>query len=418
MATTRQRGSAEMDDAWQKALNGIRGMAIDFDNHFYEPEDCYTRHIEPKYRDLAIEMKGSIGSRAWTMGDREGTFTPPGLHTDFFLASGALQGVFTGKDDAADVPTLLMQGLENVEDHPDWRDRAARLKVMDEQGLQTIVVLPSSGIILHHDFVDRPDALTANLRSFNRWMEEDWTYGGEDKRVFAIPMLSLVDLDWAVEELERVVSLGSKFILIPHTPYHGKSPADPFFDPFWRRVEEMEVKLVFHIGYEGFTHFYGTVWGEQHTYVSGFSALQHYLGFGERPICDAIAALILHNLFGRFPGIELLTIENGSAWVGPLLRSLDKAAKFGRNGRWLGGPLADLPSDVFRNHVYVNPFHEEDIAGLVDLIGAERVLFGSDYPHPEGLAEPFDYADRLVTEVSEQDFRKIMRDNAASLLGI
>lgn len=417
MTTTKQRETANMDHAQEKALNGIRGKAIDFDNHFYEPEDCYTRHIEPKYRDLAIEMKGPIGSRAWTMGDQELTFTPPGLHTDFFMAPGALQGVFTGKD-ASDVATLLMQSLENVEDHPDWRDRAARLKVMDEQGLQTIVVLPSSGIILHHDFLDRPHALTANLRSFNRWMEEDWTYGGEDQRVVAIPMISLVDMDWAIEELERVVSLGSKFILIPHQPYHGKSPADPFFDPFWRRFEEMGVKLVFHIGYEGFTHFYGTVWGEQHTYVSGFSPLQHYLGFGERPICDAIAALILHNLFGRFPGIELLTIENGSVWVGPLLRQLDKAAKFGRNGVCLGGPLADLPSDIFRNHVYVNPFHEEDIAGLVGLIGAERVLFGSDYPHPEGLTVPFDYAKRLVTEVSDHDFRRIMRDNAASLLGV
>jgi predicted TIM-barrel fold metal-dependent hydrolase len=68
-------------------------------------------------------------------------------------------------------------------------------------------------------------------------------------------------------------------------------------------------------------------------------------------------------------------------------------------------------------HLYVSPFYEEDIVGLVSNIGAERVMFGSDYPHPEGVAEPVDFAKRLEG-LSDDQIRMIMRDNAASLFGI
>lgn len=68
-------------------------------------------------------------------------------------------------------------------------------------------------------------------------------------------------------------------------------------------------------------------------------------------------------------------------------------------------------------HLHVSPFYEEDIVGLVNDIGPERVMFGSDYPHPEGVAEPVDYARRLEG-LREDQIRMIMRDNAASLFGI
>src|SRR5207249_9275401 len=104
--------------------------------------------------------------------------------------------------------------------------------------------------------------------------------------------------------------------------------------------------------------------------------------------------------------------------VKPLLRMMDKAVMMGRAGECLGGSLDDLPSDVFRNHVYVNPFWEDDVVALVDTIGAERVLFGSDYPHPEGLANPLAYSSKLVHSLPDTAVRKIMHDNAASLLGL
>jgi predicted TIM-barrel fold metal-dependent hydrolase len=112
-----------------------------------------------------------------------------------------------------------------------------------------------------------------------------------------------------------------------------------------------------------------------------------------------------------------MTLEVGSSWVAPLLKRLDKAARMAAAGPWLGGPLSDLPSEIFRRHIHVAPYVEDDIVDLVDAIGAERVLFGSDWPHPEGVAEPLDFLKELVA-LPDSQVRTIMRDNGVRLLGL
>ena len=69
------------------------------------------------------------------------------------------------------------------------------------------------------------------------------------------------------------------------------------------------------------------------------------------------------------------------------------------------------------NHLYVSPFYEGDIVGLVRSIGPERVLSGSDYPHPEGVAAPIDFAARLEG-LTVAEVRMMMGDNAAHLFGV
>ena len=80
-----------------------------------------------------------------------------------------------------------------------------------------------------------------------------------------------------------------------------------------------------------------------------------------------------------------------------------------------GAKVDDLPSDVFKEHVYVSPFPEEDVVGLTEHIGVDHVLFGSDWPHPEGNIAPGDYVE-CIEKLSEGDIKKIMRDNALSLI--
>jgi predicted TIM-barrel fold metal-dependent hydrolase len=89
----------------------------------------------------------------------------------------------------------------------------------------------------------------------------------------------------------------------------------------------------------------------------------------------------------------------------------------GRNGPWIGGPLAERPSEVFRRHIRVAPYPEDDVAKIVmDLGHADSIVMGSDYPHAEGLAVPADFAE-LLTDLPAVDQEKIMRGNAEALLG-
>jgi predicted TIM-barrel fold metal-dependent hydrolase len=299
---------------------------------------------------------------------------------------------------------------------PEYTDRDARLALMDQQGVEAILLFPTLGVCVEHFMKDDPDQLYANFHAFNLWLDDDWGFD-HDGRLFAAPVLSLRDLDRAVHELDFVLQRGARVVSLRPGPAYGRSPADPHFDPFWARIDEARALVAFHIGESGYNEMMAPHWGEEPNPSSHHqSAFQWTSFYGDRPIMDTFSALVLHNLFGRFPNVRCLSVENGSLWVPYLLKAMNKMNGMGRNGPWIGGRLTERPSDVFRQHVFVSPYHEEDIVALAGLIGETQTLFGSDYPHPEGLAEPSDFAD-TITPLGDEVVRLIMRDNLRGLLG-
>ena len=125
---------------------------------------------------------------------------------------------------------------------------------------------------------------------------------------------------------------------------------------------------------------------------------------------------MLGNLFGRFPNVRIGSIEMGMQWVAQTLHAVDHAGGItARKISAFGPTVTDLPSDVFKEHVYVSPFPEEDVIGLTEMIGVDRVLFGSDWPHPEGNITPADYVD-CIQKLDPADVKKIMRENALELI--
>lgn len=385
---------------------------IDADGHYYEHDDCFTRHIEARHRDATVRVRrGPDGLGRIFLGQRRMFMSVmPG---DYASAPGALQGLFMGE-----VPDgFTHREVIDAKDHPAFTERSARLALMDEQGVQATIMLPTLGIAVEQDMADDVDLTYASLRSFNRWLEEEWGYGS-DGRIFGVPLLSLLDVDEAVEELRRVLDLGARLVHLRPGPAGGQSPAHPLFDPFWATVAEAGVGVVYHVSNSGYNRHYGSVWSEDPNNPSHIqSPLQWALCNTERPIVDTLTALTLHNLFVRHPDLKVISIENGSGWVKALLKSVDKAAALGRRGPMLGGPLPAHPSEILAEHLWVCPFPEDDVIELIEALGANHVLFGSDYPHPEGLRRPADYIDRLA-RCDPQTTRKILRTNTAEFLGI
>jgi predicted TIM-barrel fold metal-dependent hydrolase len=75
------------------------------------------------------------------------------------------------------------------------------------------------------------------------------------------------------------------------------------------------------------------------------------------------------------------------------------------------------PVEVFKRNIFVHPFHEEDPRGLIELLGPDNVLFGSDYPHPEGMADPISFVDDLEGLPDDQ-VAKVMGGNLARLMNV
>jgi predicted TIM-barrel fold metal-dependent hydrolase len=284
---------------------------------------------------------------------------------------------------------------------------------MDEQDIEAVMMWPGLGLTVEWQLRDDPMSCVANLRSFNRWLDETWGFDYRS-RIFAVPFLTLVDLDEAVRELDAVLARGARVVHLLFTPVNGKTIAHPDYDPFWARLAEAGAPIAFHGAEAGYCDLFSAAFGERRRPPAHQQSAFQRAVFWERPIMDTLAAMVLHNVFGRFPTLQAMSIENGSAWVPYLLRVMDKAEKSGAYGNWLGGKIGDHPSAIFKRHISVAPFDDDDIRGLVDRIGADRVLLGSDYPHPEGFAEPRKFLDGHG--LTDDEIRLIARDNAVSLL--
>jgi predicted TIM-barrel fold metal-dependent hydrolase len=210
---------------------------------------------------------------------------------------------------------------------------------------------------------------------------------------------------------------GARIVSLRPGPAFGRSPADPCFDPFWARLNEASVPVAFHIAESGYNEMMSVHFGEEPNPSSHRqSALQWSCFYGDRPIMDTLASLVFHNLFGRFEDLNVVSVENGSLFVPYLMRVMDKMGGMGRNGPWIGGRIREKPSAILRRHLFVSPYHEENIVGLAGEIGASQVVFGSDFPHAEGLAEPREFAKALEGLPADQ-VRGIMRENALGLVG-
>ena len=386
---------------------------FDADNHYYEPEDCFTRHMEPRHRDLAIRpVRGDDGRQRIVIGDKPFTFLE---HRSFKQTPkpGALREMLRHMNDPDFRESDVIEAMQ-----PAYVQRDARLALMDKQGLEAAILFPTLAVCVEHFMRDDPVQMYANLDAFNRWLDEEWGFAFQD-RIFAPPLISLLDQERALGQLDWALSRGTRAIGLRPGPFYGRSPADPYFDPFWSRVDEAGLLVAYHIAESGYNEMMSVHYGEQANPASHRqSALQWSLFYGDRPIMDTLGALIFGNLFGRFPNVRVISVENGSLWVPYLMGAMDKMGGMGRNGPWIGGRIKEKPSAIFKRHVYVSPHHHgEDIVALVRSIGVSQVLFGSDFPHAEGLPEPLDFVSRIA-DLDAREIRQVMRENAARLLGV
>ena len=381
---------------------------VDADNHYYEPDDCFTRHLEPEFADRACRIVRSAGGHGVPHIGEKPTYYLKASPADLM----GRPGVHAAAKDLRYRP-LPDEDLLRPGEIPRFADRDARLEWMDEQEVEAVVMWPSLGLGVEWQLRDDPEACVANLRSFNRWIDEAWGFDYQH-RIFAVPTITLIDLDAALEELDAVLSRGARIVHVLFTTVNGRTIGHPDFDPFWARLAEARVPVAFHGAEAGYCDLFSEAFGENRRPAANQQSAFQRAVLWERPIMDTLAALVLHNVFGRFPGLEAMSVENGSAWVPYLLRVMDKAEHTGEYGPWLGGRIEDHPSEIFRRHVSVAPFDDDDIRDLVARIGADRVLLGSDYPHPEGIAEPRSFLEGHA--LTDEEIRLVSRENTARLL--
>src|SRR6266851_9408954 len=427
----------------------------DADNHFNEPPDCFERYIDPKWADLAIRsVIGPAGDQMQLFAgkpskfhSKQVTFSADELKSMLGdttkIGSGAGGGMVLRDEPGPElsvVPGMLLNRLNPLKGLDEegrkafihefrnkseaFGNRDLRLALMDEQGIDKALMFPAAAHDIEYEFTDDIEALYANIRAFNRWMHDEVGYVAEN-RMFLPPYIALADPALAVNELEQVIADGAPIIQIKSghahggatNPLGGRSPADPVYDRFWSIVNEAEIRLTVHLGGTDYQK-YGADWSEDPETVFGdFDAFQWMMYWGDRPAFEVTAGLILHNFFGRFPKIKTCLSEMGTVWLPYALRKMDHAFLMGRKIKWSeNGRLEHRPSEIFRQHFVVAPYPEENVERVVAEVGVEPIVFGSDFPHGEGLAFPAQYVGAQLNKFAVEDQRRIMRDNLEAFL--
>jgi predicted TIM-barrel fold metal-dependent hydrolase len=381
--------------------------AFDADNHYYEAEDAFIRHVDPRMQGRCMRWAEINGRKRLLVGGKINRFIPNPTF-DPVSKPGALIDYFRGKVSISNLHDAFGE-LDPIS--PAYRDPAARVQVMDEQGLQGAFVFPTLGVGMEGALANDHTALLAAFRGFNRWLLDDWSYNYRD-RLYSAPYLTLADVDWAIAELDFVLEQGARLINMRPGPIDdpagNRSFGHPSHDPFWARVNEAGITVAFHAGDAGYG-FMLEKWGVSPEFQAfRIPALFQLLTMS--PISDTVASFIADGVFTRFPNIRLATIENGGEWVRPLFGKLKKVWQ-------MRGPMFDEdPRETLRRHVWVSPFYEDNLAELAQMLGVDHLLFGSDWPHAEGLADPLSYVDDLDDAgFTQEDVEKVMYSNAAAL---
>lgn len=408
----------------------------DADHHIYPPSDSRIRHLPKRYHE-ALEATAGLA-----VPDPEGELegmddksiaTTIGTHP---VPAGGFGGI-----DLRELPQMqalesrtipipgamlnrlnpmkeldLLSRAELVERYnemrPAFEKKEPRLKLMDIQGVETAVV--HAGGFENEPAFRRGDLDLgyAVTRAWNEYVLEDWGFNTEN-RILCPLQVPLVDPDRAVAELEWGMENGALLVNLPSGDAYGRSPFDPMFDPVWARVNEAGLRVVTHLGGANRVD-RSADWSEDGTVpYPKYDAFQWVLYWSDRPIMETVTAMIFHNLFGRFPKIKVLIAEFGTVWLPYLIRKLDHAVMLGRRPTY--GKLTGRPSQLFKEHCLVAPYPEENVTRAAAVVGWDCLVFGSDFPHSEGLPDPIQYV-KTIEGIGDDKIRLLMRDNLKDFL--
>jgi predicted TIM-barrel fold metal-dependent hydrolase len=387
---------------------------FDADNHLYETRDAFTKYLPPEYEGV-IKYVDVNGRTKLAINDRISDYIPNPTFARVAVPGGAGFDVTKGEGNKAEAQAavtgfgkmMVMPGIDA------FFEPGPRLELMKEMGIDRTLLWPTLASALEERLADDPDVACAVIHALNEWMDEHWNYVYSDA-IFTTPIISLADgVDTALKELEYIHQRGAKIFLIRVAPvptWKGrKSFALEEFDPFWEAVQEIDITVGMHSGDPGYTRYLNEWEGLRDAEMKitraarrGGSPAFKAMSSEKDSLVDALASIIGHGLATRFPRLRFLPVEFRSVWVRPFYTKIQRL--------WDTAPtlFEEDPVGVFNRNIWVHAFHEPDPKGLIDLgLPVDHLMFGSDFPHPEGMADPLAYS-AVVTDLPLEQQEWIM----------
>ena len=371
---------------------------IDVDTHVTESSDLWTSRAPASMKDLVPRIEtNKDGALSWVIGG-----TP-------MLASPGLTAT-------AGVGSFKNPPKNYEEMHPGAYDANERLKYMDKMGIWAMVMYPNVGGFGAQEFLKlgNPELMLACVQIYNDWQTE-WA-SADSRRLLPITSLPFWDVDASVKEIRRCAAMGHKGILFTGDPQSLGQPflGDPQWTPVWEVAVELDLPISFHIGSGNMEM--GLLQEKINSYgkMAAFTELSVdiFLKNGMQ-----LNDLIMSGVLARHPDIKFISVESGIGWIPFVLEALDY--------QFVGNDVAEehpefdmLPSEYFARNIYACYWFEQIAPRrLIDKVGADNILFETDFPHPTSL-----YGDEVherikggLSDCEASVQRKILWENGQKL---
>ena len=360
----------------------MTGSVFSADSHVLEPPDLWTRRMQQQYREAAPRVVRGRTGEFWSC--------PPLPRVNVTQLGSA--GI------ASEEQLTFARGGYAVCRPGGW-DPVERLKDMDLDGVDAEVFYCGYGLALfaHPDPAFQQDA----HRAYNDWAAEFASQA--PNRLLPIASISMTEPEEDLKELNRVVGLGFKGILVSNDPLKERRYDNAMWEPFWSAVEDYGMPVSVHI-----------LTGQELTRLSPIPVIHAALvpTFAFKTIAEMIASGVLE----RHPRLKVISVESDIGWIADFLRRMD----------WNAGRPSVLyandrlrPGDIWRRQVYAT--FQDDPPGILcrNFIGVDRLLWGSDYPHFNSTFPTSREAiERNLADVPEHEARLIAGGNLRELYGL
>jgi predicted TIM-barrel fold metal-dependent hydrolase len=376
-------------------------LVVDADGHVLEPPDLWQRYLEPKFRDRAMCIKFLDNGDEYLEVDGKMHFFGPG-------AMGGNGGAFHD-------PKELVYGKkkywETAQTTPGEIDPDARVKQMDEEGIDIALLYPTIGLCWEGECQD-PELSAAYCRAYNNYLF-DFCSRHPD-RLIPIAHVALRDVNLAAAEVQRVKGKAKGIFITPY-PVNGCPQGDRYYDPFWAACEAAKLPVASHVQTRRFTP--GSELrrsGAPSTVMQSWFDSGVWFMFMQLPM-DSLLGLncvFQGGVLERFPNLRYVVLETGCGWLpGWLERADGKYELFS-----FMTEMKRKPSETFRRNCWISTEVDEAATPYVaGLIGANRMVWASDYPHLDAHRDPVKELKEKIAPLSPKDQEWILGKAAIEL---
>jgi predicted TIM-barrel fold metal-dependent hydrolase len=361
--------------------DGLR--VVDADGHTAEPREMWQKYLDPGFRGRVRLTED--GSGAQLLVDDRPVF---GLTRDDLLALR-----FTPEEVVARYGDLALNGF----------DAPGVVRALEVEGVD-LTVIYGPIYALWADGMD-PALAAAMARGYNRWLAEYSAQSGG--RITGAAPLPVYDVGLALRELRYAYDeLGLRAFWLRPNPINGRLAGDPYYDPIYAALEELDAPLSLH---EGAGAALPSTGRDRFPTWIGFHAIVHP---AEQMM--ALQSLILGGTFDRFPRLRVAFMESGCSWLPYWLYRMDE--HFELVGWKMAPDLKLKPSEYFRRQGYIS-FEPDEwlVRHVIEAIGDERIVFATDFPHPDAKYPKAVATFLELPGISRENQRKILWDNAMDL---